>query len=170
DLALLELARVVPAGNIALPRVARHLFQTQGDALALLIHVEDHAGHLVTFADHLARMADLAYPAHVADVQQSVDALLNFDKSAVIGQIAHRPGDDGPWRVALGHFIPGVRLNLLHAQGDFLLLLIDVQHLHFNLIADGDELARVVDALRPAHLANVYQAFDARLELHKGAV
>ena len=105
-------------------------------ALALLIDVEDDALDLVALVHHLARMADLAHPAHVADVQQAVDAFLDLDEGAVVGQVADHAGDDRAGRIALGHLVPGIGLDLLHAQRDFLLLLVDVQHLHFDLVAD----------------------------------
>ena len=69
-----------------------------------------------------------------------------------------------------GDLVPGVGLGLLHAQGDFLLVLVDVQDLDLDLVADVDQLAGVVDALGPAHLGDVDQALDALLELDEGAV
>src|SRR5262249_3349021 len=169
-LALLDLVGLVTAGDVALPRIVVHLFQAQGDALALLIDVEHDARHLVALADDLAGMGHLAHPAHVADVQETVDALLDLDEGAVVGQVAHHAADDRVRRIALGHLVPRIGLHLLHAQGDFLLLLVDVEDLHLDLIADGDQLAGVVDALGPAHLADVHQALDARLQLDEGAV
>src|SRR5262249_44404394 len=87
DLALLDLAGVVTARDVAFPRVAGHLLQAQGDTLAVLVHVEDDAGDLVALADDLAGVADLAHPAHVADVQQAVDALLDLDEGPVVGEV-----------------------------------------------------------------------------------
>src|SRR5262249_45355745 len=170
DLALLDVAGVVTPGDVALPRVVVHLLQAQRNALALLVHVEDDAGDLVALADHLAGVGDLAHPAHVADVQEAVDALLDLDEGAVVGQVADHARDDRARRVALGHLVPRAGLHLLHAQGDFLLLLVDVQDLHLDLVADGHQLAGVVDALGPAHLGDVDEALDARLELDEGAV
>src|SRR5262249_28927524 len=95
---------------------------------------------------------------------------LNFDKGAIIGQVADRPGDDRAGRIALGHLVPRVGLNLLDAQGNFLLVLVDVQDLDFDLVADGHQLAGVVNALGPAHLADVDQALDPRRQLDEGAV
>src|SRR5262249_20665935 len=61
-------------------------------------------------------------------------------------------------------------LDLFHPQRDFLFVLVDVQNLDLDLVADGHQFARVVNPLRPAHLANVDQAFNARLELDEGAI
>src|SRR5262249_54672144 len=66
--------------------------------------------------------------------------------------------------------VPRVGLGLLHAQRNLLLLLVDVQHLHLDGFAAGDDLAGVVDAARPAHLRDVDEPLDACLELDEGAV
>src|SRR5581483_4818712 len=151
-------------------RVVVHLLETQRNALAFLINVEHHAGDLVAFLHHLAGVSHLAHPAHVGDVQEAVDAFLDLDEGTVIGQVAHHARDHGARRIALGHLVPGIGLHLLHAQRDFLLVLVDVEDLHLDLVADGDQLAGMVDAFGPAHLGDVHQAFQAELELDEGAV
>ena len=107
---------------------------------------------------------------HVADVQQAVDALLDLDEGAVVGEVADRALDHGARRIAVGHAVPGVLLGLLHAQGDLLLLLVDLQHDDFDLVVDLDQLAGMADAAGPGHLADVDQALDALLQLDEGAV
>src|SRR5262249_39656585 len=76
----------------------------------------------------------------------------------------------GAGRVLAGDLVPGVGLGLLHAQGDFLFLLVDAQDHDLELVADIDQLARVVDPLGPRHLGDMHQPFDAFLELDEGAV
>src|SRR5262249_9912846 len=170
DLALLEIAGVIAAGDVAFPRIVGHLLEAEGDALAVLIHVQDDALDLFALLHDVRGMGDLAHPAHVADVEQAVDTLFDLYESAVVGQVADDALDQRAGRIALGDFVPRVRLHLLDAERDFLLVLVDVEDLHFDLIADGDHLARMVDALGPAHLADVDKAFDARLELDERAV
>ena len=87
-------------------------------------------------------MADLAGPRHVADVQQAVDAFFDLDERAVVGEVAHRAFDHRARRVAVGDLVPRVRLRLLHAERDFLLLLVDVEDHHFDLLVDVHQLAR----------------------------
>src|SRR3569623_2937339 len=115
-------------------------------------------------------MADLARPTHVADVQQPVDALFDFDEGAVVRQIADDAGNGRARRIAFGHFVPGILLGLLHTQRNLLLFLIDAQHDDFDLIVDVHQLVRMADALGPRHLADMDQAFDAFLELDEGAI
>ena len=47
---------------------------------------------------------------------------------------------------------------------------VDVQHHHFDFLRGRHDLARMDVLLGPAHLGDVHQAFDARLQLHEGAV
>ena len=103
-------------------------------------------------------------------MQQAVDALLDLDERAVGREVAHRALDDRAERVVLLDQVPGVRLGLLHAERDLLLLLVDLEHDDLDLVAELDQLARVVDAPRPGHLGDVHEALDAVLELHEGAV
>ncbi len=74
------------------------------------------------------------------------------------------------FRVLLGDVVPRIRLGLLHAQRDFLLVLVDAKHDHFDFVADLDEFRRVINALGPGHFGNVDQTFDAVFQLHEGTV
>jgi hypothetical protein len=93
-------------------------------------------------------VADLLGPAHVRDVQQAVDAFLDLDEGAVVGEVADGALDDGARRVLLGDGGPGVDLGLLHAERDFLLVLVDVEDDDLDLsptlrISDGWLMRRV---------------------------
>ena len=152
------------------PRVGRELLEAERDALLLRVDREDDALHPIALANDLGRVADLLGPAHVGDVQQAVDALFDLDERAVGGQVADRTLDDGSRGVLLLGEIPGVRLGLLHAERDLLLLLVDLEHDDLDLVARLDELGGVVHPAGPGHLGDVDQTFDAVLELHEGAV
>src|SRR5262249_8584535 len=89
---------------------------------------------------------------------------------AVVGQVADGADDGGALRVLPGDLVPRVGLDLLHAQGDLLLLLVDAEDLHLNLIAGLDQLVGVVEALSPGHLADVDEALDPPLELDECTV
>ena len=49
---------------------------------------------------------------------------------------------------------------LLQAEGDLLLLVVDVEDLHLDFVVDLDHLGRMIDAA-PAHVGDVQQAVDA---------
>ena len=170
DLAFDNVVGLVTAGDVGLPGVFAQLLETQRDPLPFLIDVEDLAAHALALFEDLVGMADLAGPAHVGDVQEAVDALLDLDEGPVVRQVPHRPLDHGAGRVLAGDLVPGVGLGLLHPQGDFLLLLVDAKDDDLDLVADLDELAGVVDPLGPRHLGDVDEPFDPLFELDEGAV
>ena len=65
---------------------------------------------------------------------------------------------------------PWIRLGLFHAEGDFLVLLVELEHGDIDRIADGDELGRVAHVLGPRHFRNVDETLDAFFEFDEGAV
>src|SRR5438270_6698073 len=109
-------------------------------------------------------------PRHVGDVDQPVDAGLDFDERAERGQVADlaaQPCADG---ILLRQRHPRILLRLLHAERDFFFGLVDFQHDRFDRLADGDELRGMSYVAGPAHLGDVHEPFNPRLQLHEGAV
>ena len=132
--------------------------------LALLVDVEDLAGDLLALLHDLAGVADLAGPAHVADVQQAVDALLDLDEGAVVGQVADHAVDHacpaGTCSATLSHGL-GWACFMPREISCFSLLMFRTCTSILSPMLH--QLAGVVDPLGPAHLADVDQALDARL-------
>ncbi len=165
-----QIAGAVAAGDLILPGIRFKLLEPEGDATLIRVHLEDHGLDRIALLHHLGRMGDLARPGHVAYVQQAVYALFDLDEGAVAGQVPDPTDDLGSRRVVLLNQFPRVLLGLLHAEADLFLLLVDAQHDHVDHVADGHDLAGVVDAARPGHLADVYEALDAFFELHEGPI
>src|SRR5688572_3445240 len=115
-------------------------------------------------------MLDPLAPRHVGDVDQAVDVLLDLDERAELGEVADLALDLGAHRVLLAQLVPRVALDLLQAKGDAAGGRIDAEHHRFDGVADVEDFRRVLDALAPRHLADVNQAFDARLELDERTV
>src|SRR5271166_393650 len=109
-------------------------------------------------------------PAQVADVDQPVYAFFNFDESSEIGQVADLALNNRAHGKFLVQTFPRVRLQLLETQANTALAGIDVQHHGFNLVANIDQLRRMLHALRPRHFTDVHQPFDSLLQLDKRAV
>ena len=65
-----------------------------------------------------------------------------------------------PTGYLVGDVVPRAGALLLQAQGDLLLLVVDVEDLDLDLVVDLDHLRRMVDAA-PAHVGDVQQAVDA---------
>ena len=100
-------------------------------------------------------------PGQIADVNQTVDAVFDPNKNAEIGDVANLSANHCTHRVFLLQQAPWVWLDLLHAQGNALALLVDVQNDGADVVANVHNLGWVLHPLGP-HFGNVNQAFDAR--------
>ena len=78
----------------------------------------------------------------VGDVDEPVDALLDLDEGAELGQVAHLALEPRADRVLLGELLPGVRLDLLQAEADAVRLLVEAQHLALDLLPDASAASR----------------------------
>ena len=115
---------------------------------------------LVARLDHLRRMLHPLGPGHLGDVDQAFDALLQLDERAVVGDGEDAAANLRADRVALGRIQPRVRRQLLEAERNALLVLVELQHLHLDLVADVDQVARVRQPA-PAHVGDMQQAVEA---------
>ena len=80
-------------------------------------------------------------------------------------QLGDLAGHDLADLVGPGEVLPRVFLGRLERQRDALAVHVDVEHLDGDLVADLDDLGRVVDVL-PGQLGDVHQAVDAA-EVHE---
>ena len=78
----------------------------------------------------------------------------------VVGDVRDGTGDLLADRVLGGNAIPRIRLELLHAERDAVGFLVDANDLNLDLLADGQDFRRMVDAA-PCHVGHVQQAVDA---------
>src|SRR6185369_11245157 len=109
-------------------------------------------------------------PAQVADVDEAVDPVLDFDKRAEIGEVAYAPFNRRPHGILFVQLIPWIGRQLPHAERNTSLSRVDADHNAFHLVADIDQLRRMLHPLGPGHFADVYQSFDALLKFHECAV
>ena len=130
-----------------LPRVLALLLEAEGDALALLVHAEDHHFDFLVNRHDLRGMADPA-PGHVGDVEQAVNAAQVHER-AEVGDVLDR-ALAGLADLDLGHDL-GLHLlalfldQLAAADDDVAALLVNLEDLA------GDFLADVLgDVARPA--------------------
>ena len=89
-------------------------------------------------------------------MDHAVDAFFQFHKRTVSGEVADRALDGGADRVAEFDFVPWVRIELAHAEGDLLLLDADAENDGLDFLADLEHVARAGDALDPAEFGNIY--------------
>src|SRR6185503_6081950 len=151
-----------------LPRVGHHLLEAEGNSAMSGIDVQNHDFDLLAHLQKLGRMGDFARPGHLRDMHQSFDAAFQLHEGAVIHDADHfalDPGADGEF---FRHGVPGVRRELFHAEGDSLLLGVELEHGDFDLFADLHDFGGMVDS-SPGHVANVENAVDPA-EIHESAV
>ena len=159
--------RSAGAGTAA---AAFELLHAEADALLFDVDVEhlrlDHLALAVERQRFLARHA----PGDVRHVDHAVDIAFEADEQAEFGRVLDFALDRRADRMRLGKGRPRIGLGLLEAERNPALLLVDLEHLHFDFLAGADDLARVDVLLGPAHFADVDQAFDARLQLDERAI
>ena len=135
------------------------LLERQRDPATLEVDVDDLDEDLVADLDDLLGDLHVAL-GQLGDVHQTLDALVDADERAERHQLGDLAGDDLADLVGPGELLPRVFLRRLERQRDALAVHVDVEHLDGDLLADLDDLGRVVDVL-PGQLGDVHQAVDA---------
>ena len=82
-------------------------------------------------------------------MQQTVDALLEFDERTVVGEVANLASDDRFLWVLVHDSIPRVGNGLLDTERQLLTRWIDTENLDFDFVADLNQLVRMIDAACP---------------------
>src|SRR5690606_40901681 len=103
---------------------------------------EHHGFDRVALLEALRGMLDLLRPGDVRDVDETVDPLLETHEDPEVGDVADLARDARTDRVALLDHGPGILLDLLHAERDLPIALVDVEDDGLHLIADRDDLRR----------------------------
>ena len=93
-------------------------------------------------------------------MDQALDTGFQLHEGAVIGDVGDATLVDGAQRVLHADQIPRIFLQLLHAEGDTMGFLVDLDDLHFDSLTDRQDLGRVVHAA-PCHVGHVQQAVNA---------
>ena len=151
-------------------RVLGHLLQTERDALAPGVHRQHHHGQFVALFELGDHLVAGPVPRQIRQMHQTVDAALDADENAEVGDGADAPGDDIAFLVRGSEFLPRIGRALLHAERHASAFRVDVQHHDFHLVADMADLAGVDVAVGPVHLRQMHQALDAFLDFHERAV
>src|SRR5262249_15582729 len=151
-----------------LPRIAHGLLEAERDAALDRIDLEDLHLDLLGGRHDLARVHVLLGPRHLGDVDQALDARLELDDRAVVGDVGHAALEAGADRELGLDALPRIIEQLLHAERDAMGLVVDLDDLDLHLLADVEHLGRVIDA-PPGDVGDVQQAIDAA-EIHERTV
>ncbi len=128
----------VPGANFCSapsPGIAQRLLQAERDAAFRRVHSEDDGFYGLAHLHHVGRSSHSFGPRHFGNMNQAFDAGLEFHKRAEIGE----PGNGAAHALArlvfFGDGVPRMRLQLLHADRNALLVRVDLDDLGFDLLA-----------------------------------
>ncbi len=133
------------------PWVPLELLKPETDAPVVRIDVQDDEFDLVPFMCKLGWMHDALRPRHIRYMDQPVDSLLDFDKSAEAGEVSNDSLDLCAGWILCGKYRPWIRFELFDSERDFLILFIDGKNDHVDLVVESEHLRWVVDVFRPRH-------------------
>src|SRR5438445_3500328 len=108
----------------------------------------------------LAGVHVLFGPRHFRDVDQAFDARLQLDERAVVGDVGDAAGKARVQRILRLDPLPRIVQQLLHAERNAVGLVVDLDDLDLDRLADGQDLGRVIDPA-PGDIGDVQQAIDA---------
>ena len=126
----------------------------------LLVDVEHHDLDFLAAVDHLRRVDVLVGPVHLRDVHQALDAVLDLDEGAVVGDVGDLAEHPGTRRITPRDVLPGIGAELLEPEAHARALAVELQDPHLELVAHLDHFRGVLDAL-PGHVGDMQQAVDA---------
>src|SRR5579864_8164051 len=119
-----------------LPRIAHGLLEAERDAALDRIDFQHLHFDLLGSRDDLAGMNVLLGPRHFRHVDQALDAGLELDESAIIGNVGDAAGKARANREFRLDALPRIGLKLLHAERDAVRLVIDLDDLDLHLLAE----------------------------------
>ena len=132
--------------------------------------MQNFRGDRLALLENFVRILDALGPADVADVDEAIEAIFDFDERAEFGDVADFAGDDGAERIFFGGEQPWIGQRLLDAERNAAIAGLDVEHDDIDFVADLGDFRRMLDFFVPAHFGNVDEAFDALLEFDEHAV
>ena len=150
------------------PRIRLKLTHTKRNTLVLHVDAKNFGFHNIAHFDELGGVLDALVPAHLRDVNKSLDAVFQLDERAIVGNGYHLSAHnrtDGVFVVGLG---PWVGTNLFVAQGDTHCVRVELEDFDLELLAHLEDFRRMVDAAI-GHIGDVKQTVDAA-QVHKCTV
>ena len=135
------------------------LLDRQADAAAGEVEIDDLDPQLLAGRDDLLGRVDVVR-RHLGDVHETLDAVADLHEPTERHELGDPAVDQLADLVGAGELLPRILLGGLQRQADALAVEVDVEHLHGDLVADGDDGTRVVDVL-PRQLADVDETVHA---------
>ena len=102
--------------NNLLPGIRLKLFDSQGKPLIFTVNLENNGLNHLILGIFLGRMFDSLGPGKIGHMDQTVYTFLDTDKNTEIGNILNLTFNNGANRIIIHNQIPGIGLQLLHAE------------------------------------------------------
>src|ERR1041384_7208253 len=103
-------------------------------------------------------------------MDQSIDAIFDFDESAEVCKRTHLSGNPRANVITHRECFPRICADLLESKAYAATVRIGIQHNRFYILPNRKQFGRVLQALRPGHLGHMHQTLDARLDFDKRAI
>ncbi len=159
NLALDMIALVVSLAEL-FPGISLALLHTQRDTTTFFVDIQNLHFDFLAERDNLLRVDVLIGPIHFGDVHQTFDTRFDFDKRTVVGDVRDLAEKTRSLRIATGNSEPRIFAQLLQAQRNTVLFLVELENLGFDFLTDAHNLARMTHA-SPSQIGDVEQAVDA---------
>ena len=144
------LCRVLRAYRVlhldGLPRVFLELLDAERHLALLAVESQDDSLYLVAHFQELLCGTQVLAPAHLGDVDQALYARLDLDECAVVGHDDYLALDVVAHLEVRVERIPWVRCELLQAECDAFLLLVEVEDDDVDLLVERNHLVRIAYA------------------------
>ena len=141
------------------------------EANPALVFVDlDHAGF--DFSTFIEDVLDLfnALFAHLRDVHEAVDVVVEFDERTIAGDLGYLALDHVADLEVRFDLIPWIRGELLHAERNTLAVGIHVEHDGVDFVALLHHFGRVIDLAGPRHVRHVDHTVDTFFEFNESTI
>ena len=151
-----------------LPRILLELLQAKAHLALVAVEGEDDGLYLVAYLQEVLSGTQVLTPRHLGDVDQTLDARLDFDEGTVVGHDDNLALDMVADLEVLVEAIPWVRGELLQTEGNALLLLVEVEDNDIDLLVELHHLVRIAHAA-PREVGDVDESVNTT-EIDEDAV
>src|SRR5467141_205243 len=142
------------------PGIAHGLLEAERNPALDRIDFENLHFDFLRGRNDLAGVHVLFGPRHFRNVDQALDARLQFDERTVVGDVGDAAVEARVQRIFRLDALPRIIQQLLHAERDAVGLVVDLDDLDLHGLADGQDFGRVIDPA-PGDIGDVQQAVDA---------
>ena len=136
------------------PRVGSKLLHTERHLASLAVQGEDLSLNFVTDLEEVLCGVETGAPRHLRDMDKTFDAGFDLDECAVVGDENNLSGDLVANLEVGIQVVPRMRGELLETKSNPLLLIVEVENDHLDLLAERDDLLGVVDTA-PGEIGDV---------------